>query len=83
MSVERRKKFNHTLAPTALGIQSIIIGSSFKEDEKDAFNEESPREETKAVPDISMTHARSSLEGRIKHLTNPKPVDKKGELGCN
>jgi hypothetical protein len=26
VSVEHRKKFNHTMSPTALGIQAIIIG---------------------------------------------------------
>ena len=80
MSVERRKKFNHTLAPTALGIQSIIIGQSFKEEEKAQFAEEEekayPQEESKAMPELNLTHARSSIEGRIKHLTNPMPTVK-------
>lgn len=26
VSVDQRKKFNHTMGPTALGIQAIIIG---------------------------------------------------------
>jgi hypothetical protein len=76
MSVERRKKFNHTLAPTALGIQSIIIGSSFKEDEEE---KEYPDEESKVMPEMNIAHARSSIESRIKHLTNPMPTVKRGK----
>jgi len=55
LSVDRRKKFNNTMAPTALGIQSIIIGSSFKGEEevKDQFpNSSGVRDYTQEYPGI-------------------------------
>lgn len=40
VSVDKRKKFNNTMTPTALGIQSIIIGPNFKEEMKSPIDEE-------------------------------------------
>lgn len=57
-SVDKRKHYNNTTAPTALGIQSIIIGSP---DSRQPEDIKSQNEETKAFK----AHAQDFSGNRI------------------
>lgn len=80
VSVDKRKQFNNIMAPTSLGIQAIVIGPGYHEDEevKEIAEEQTP---FLTQPDLNLNQSHLPRSAKLEPLnTDCMPNSEFGDV---